>query len=117
MSALQDMKAANECRVNIGRALNVGGSRWNLESSRECGAGACGLNRDIYGRPAGANSLYYGTDRPCANYTPFPATRIIAIESGLRPGPRCPCGPANCGDQNLAVAYGMDQVAIQANAM
>jgi len=113
------MDAVNDCRVNIGRALNFGGSRWNLESQRECGAGACGLTHDIYGRPVGANSLYYGTNRPCANYSPFPSSRIMAIESSLRPGPRSLCGPPACvaDDANLDVPYGMTGVPMQYNAM
>lgn len=129
MSGYINMDAASQCRVNTGLVLNIAGARMNLQTATQCGAGACGLNRDIYGRLANPNSLFYGTDSVCANYSVFPSSRVIAIESSLRPAPRCPCPPLSCvADQALGlsfdaasstypITYGVDQVAIQANTM
>ena len=113
-SGYQDLKSIDDCRVNIGRALNYGGSRWNLETSQDCGVGACGLTTDIYGRPVNSNTLYYGTNRPCAQYSPFPAARILSIESSLRPRPRVGCcAPVNCCNEDSDVnAYGMNSGAL-----
>ena len=80
----QTLKSALDARVRLDQASRLGSQRQNLGEGMMCPAGAGHIMHDIYGRPATQNTLTVN-DSACSNYTEFPASRRMNIETMERP--------------------------------
>jgi len=99
MSHNQSLKSSNLVRVDAGKSYNLFGARQNQGESLMCPAGAQYIQHDIYGRPAGQNTLPVNLDSSCAMGSQYPLGRYLQVENNARPIlPICTAGLRGAGD-------------------
>ncbi len=97
-SNTQSLKSVLDARVRIDQSERLGSQRQNLGEGLMCPAASGDIQFDVYGRPAGQNTLLLN-DSACSNYTKWSSARRIQVENQERPYlPVCAAGLRGAAD-------------------
>lgn len=81
----QTLKSANVVRVDPARAYSLAAASRDLGEPLMCAAGSPYLSHDIYGRPAGQNTLSVNLDASCGQLSQYNVARHLDRETLERP--------------------------------